>query len=34
MVFRADYLHAPGSTLDVSAITTFIGWTILELAVI
>ena len=33
-ILRTDALHASGSTLDVTAIVAFIGWTILELIVI
>jgi hypothetical protein len=33
-ILRTDALHASGSTLDVTAIVAFVGWTILELIVI
>jgi hypothetical protein len=33
-IFGTDALHASSSTLDVTAIVAFIGWTILELVVI
>jgi hypothetical protein len=33
-ILRTDALHAAGSTLDITAIVAFVGWTILELIVI
>jgi len=33
-ILRTDSLHAAGSTLDITAIVAFVGWTILELIVI
>lgn len=33
-ILRTDSLHAAGSTLDVTAIVAFVGWTILELIVL
>jgi hypothetical protein len=33
-ILRTDALHASGSTLDITAIVSFVGWTILELIVI
>ena len=33
-VFRTDSLNAAGSTLDITAIVAFVGWTILELIVL
>ncbi len=33
-ILRTDALHAGGSTLDVTAIVAFVGWTILELIVL
>ena len=33
-ILRTDALHASGSTLDITAIVAFVGWTILELTVI
>jgi len=33
-ILRTDALHAAGSTLDITAIVAFIGWTVLELIVI
>ena len=33
-IFGTDALHASGSTLDVTAIVAFVGWTILELVII
>jgi hypothetical protein len=33
-IFGTDALHASGSTLDVTAIVAFVGWTILELVVL
>jgi YGGT family len=33
-ILRTDALHASGSTLDITAIVAFVGWTILELIVI
>ena len=33
-ILRTNALHASGSTLDISAIVAFVGWTILELIVI
>jgi heme A synthase len=33
-IFGTDALHASDSTLDVTAIVAFVGWTILELVVI
>ena len=33
-ILRTDALHASGSTLDLTAIVAFVGWTILELIVI
>jgi hypothetical protein len=32
-VLRTDALHAAGSTLDISAIVAFVGWTAIELIV-
>ena len=33
-ILRTDYLHAAGSTLDLSAIVAFVGWTVVEMIVI
>jgi hypothetical protein len=33
-ILRTDALHASGSTLDITAIVAFVGWSILELIVI
>ena len=33
-ILRTDALHASGSTLDITAIVAFVGWTILELIII
>jgi hypothetical protein len=33
-ILRTDALHASGSTLDITAIVAFVGWTILEMIVI
>jgi hypothetical protein len=33
-ILRTDALHAAGSTLDITAVVAFVGWTILELIVI
>jgi hypothetical protein len=33
-ILRTNALHASGSTLDITAIVAFVGWTILELIVI
>jgi len=33
-ILRTDALHASGSTLDITAIVAFVGWTILELLVV
>ncbi len=33
-MLRTDSLHSAGSTLDVTAIVAFVGWTILELIVL
>jgi hypothetical protein len=33
-ILRTDALHAAGSTLDVTAVVAFVGWTILELVVL
>jgi hypothetical protein len=33
-ILRTDALHASGSTLDITAIVAFVGWTILELIAI
>ena len=33
-ILKTDALHAAGSTLDISAIVAFVGWTILELIVL
>lgn len=33
-ILRTDALHAAGSTLDITAIVAFAGWTVLELIVI
>jgi hypothetical protein len=33
-ILRTDALHARGSTLDITAIVAFVGWTIIELIVI
>jgi hypothetical protein len=33
-MLRTDSLHSAGSTLDVTAILAFVGWTILELIVL
>jgi hypothetical protein len=33
-ILRTDALHAAGSTLDITAIVAFIGWTVLELVII
>ena len=33
-ILRTDALHASGSTLDITAIVAFVGWTIIELIVL
>jgi hypothetical protein len=33
-ILRTDALHASGSTLDITAVVAFVGWTVLELIVI
>jgi hypothetical protein len=33
-ILRTDALHAAGSTLDITAVIAFVGWTVLELIVI
>ena len=33
-ILRTDSLHSAGSTLDLTAIVAFIGWTILEVIVL
>ncbi len=33
-ILRTDALHAAGSTLDLTAIVAFVGWTVVELLVI
>ena len=33
-MLRTDALHSAGSTLDVTAVVAFIGWTVLELIVL
>jgi hypothetical protein len=33
-ILRTNALHASGSTLDITAIVAFIGWTVLEVIVI
>jgi len=33
-ILRTDALHAAGSTLDLTAVVAFIGWTVVELIVI
>jgi YGGT family len=33
-ILRTDALHAAGSTLDITAIVAFVGWTVVELLVI
>ena len=33
-IVRTDALHAAGSTLDITAVVAFVGWTVLELIVI
>jgi hypothetical protein len=33
-ILRTDALHASGSTLDITAIVAFVGWSIIELIVI
>ena len=33
-ILRTDALHASGSTLDVTAIVAFVGWTVVELIVV
>ena len=33
-ILRTDALHAAGSTLDITAIVAFVGWTIIELIVL
>ena len=33
-ILRTDSLHAAGSTLDITAIVAFVGWTVVELLVI
>ena len=33
-IFGTDAVHASGSTLDVTAIVAFVGWTMLELVII
>jgi YGGT family len=33
-ILRTDSLHAAGSTLDLTAIVAFVGWTILEVIVL
>ena len=33
-ILRTDALHRAGSTLDITAVVAFVGWTVLELIVI
>ena len=33
-ILRTDALHKAGSTLDITAIVAFVGWTVLELIII
>ena len=33
-ILRTDALHSAGSTLDITAIVAFVGWTVLELVII
>lgn len=33
-ILRTDALHAAGSTLDLTAVVAFVGWTVVELLVI
>ncbi len=33
-ILRTDALHAAGSTLDITAVVAFVGWTVIELIVI
>jgi len=33
-ILRTDSVHAAGSTLDITAIVAFVGWTIIELIVL
>jgi hypothetical protein len=33
-ILRTDALHSAGSTLDITAVVAFVGWTVLELIVI
>ncbi|MEA2609395.1 MAG: hypothetical protein QOJ75_1638 [Chloroflexota bacterium] len=33
-ILRTDALHAAGSTLDITAVVAFVGWTVVELIVI
>ena len=33
-ILRTDALHASGSTLDITAIVAFVGWTVIEAIVI
>ena len=33
-ILRTDALHSAGSTIDITAVVAFIGWTVLELIVI
>jgi hypothetical protein len=33
-ILKTDALHAAGSTLDITAVVAFVGWTVLELIVI
>ena len=33
-ILRTDALHAAGSTIDITAVVAFIGWTVVELIVI
>lgn len=33
-ILRTDSLHAAGSTLDLTAVVAFVGWTVVELIVI
>ena len=33
-ILRTDALHAAGSTLDLTAVVAFVGWTVVELIVI
>jgi hypothetical protein len=33
-ILRTDALHSAGTTLDITAVVAFVGWTVLELIVI